>query len=119
MFVHLTCMLCSSSISWVSKVAKNIGPTPGSSDSSVEQSYLIAVSLSNNVQLFEVGHNPFLTGDDEDTNDKDTVIALLPYKSLSSMSGKQISSILSKAQLGTKEGPAWSNSPATNNFVKK
>ncbi len=70
-----------------------------STNVTTEHSYLLAVTHSNDLQIFEIGHKPFLddASEDETTENKMT---LLPFKMVSSMSHRQISNILSKAQLG-------------------
>ena len=83
-----------SSFTWLS----HSYPTDSSHTDAPEHSYLLAITLSNDIQTFEVGHKPFLYGDDDKT--KDNKMALLPLKKVSSMSHKKIANMLSKAQLG-------------------
>ena len=83
-----------SSFTWLS----HSYATDSSHTDAPEHSYLLAITLSNDIQTFEVGHKPFLYGDDDET--KDNKMALLPLKKVSSMSHKKIANMLSKAQLG-------------------
>ena len=91
-------LLLLNSLMWINKSSNDNISQTGSSNAS-EHSYLLAVTHSNDLKIFEVGHRPFLYGSNEDNVTEDNM-ALLPFKMVSSMNHKQISNMLSKAQLG-------------------
>ena len=88
--------LCNCSCIWLNKTTSSLDQghmTP----SDATESYLLTVTSSRDVYIYQVEHIPALFESEEGGSEK---TALLPFKKLSSMSRRQSANMLNKAQLG-------------------
>ena len=81
---------------WINKTSST---TSDLSSHSPQESFLLAVTSSRDIHLYSIQHVPALYESEGEGEDGDK-LALLPFKQLSSMSKRQITNMLSKAQLG-------------------